>query len=233
MENDTMIHPRAPWPDIHATSLLENLRRMSLATGGMLAGYPVAPPIGAAHPVGGRSISLMAETMPPQTLPYGLNTVAQQYASSVSTNMGAYEELPRHHLRSALDLVASAPAFEYRDSMETPDLEPRAIASRCYDPRDRRPHMHSPYYYFGAPDSDSADDSYDLTREYFHIDGAIALDSEAEAVVEGRNATPPHIELSDAQDGALFLGAAQEAQLEQIQELQARLDEERENLRLL
>jgi hypothetical protein len=93
--------------------------------------------------------------------------------------------------------------------------------------------MHPSYYYFGTSDSDSTDDSYDLTCECFHIDGAIASDSEVEAVVEGRNATPSHIDLSDAQDGALFLGAAQGAQLEQIQELQAKLDEERENLCLL
>jgi hypothetical protein len=93
--------------------------------------------------------------------------------------------------------------------------------------------MHLSYYYFGALDSDSADDSYDPTRECFHIDGAIASDSKAKAAIEGRNATPPHVELSDAQDEAQFLSAAQGAQLEQIQELQAKLDEERENLCLL
>jgi hypothetical protein len=64
--------------------------------------------------------------------------------------MGAYEELPGHHLRSTLDLVASAPVFEYRDSMETPDPEPCAIAFRRYNPRDHRPHMHPSYYYFGV-----------------------------------------------------------------------------------
>jgi hypothetical protein len=42
--------------------------------------------------------------------------------------------------------------------------------------------MHPLYYYFGAPDSDSADDTYDPTRECFQIDETIALDSEAEAV---------------------------------------------------
>jgi hypothetical protein len=93
--------------------------------------------------------------------------------------------------------------------------------------------MHPSYYYFGALDSDSADDSYNPTCECFHIDRAIASDSEAEAAVEGRNATPPHVELSSAHDEAQFFGAAQGAQLEQIQELQAKLDEERENLRLL
>jgi hypothetical protein len=51
--------------------------------------------------------------------------------------------------------------------------------------------MHPLYYYFGTPDSDSADDTYDPTRECFNIDGAIASDSEDEAAVGGRNATPP------------------------------------------
>jgi hypothetical protein len=93
--------------------------------------------------------------------------------------------------------------------------------------------MHLSYYCFAAPDSDSADDGYDPTHECFHIDGAIALDSEVEAAVGGRNATPPHVEPPGAWDEAQFLGADQGAQLEQMQELQAMLDEERENLRLL
>jgi hypothetical protein len=93
--------------------------------------------------------------------------------------------------------------------------------------------MHLLYYYFGVPDSDSADDSYDLTRECFHIDGAIASNSEAEASIGGRNATPPHVELPGARDETQFLGADQGAQLEQIQELRAMLDEEQENMCLL
>jgi hypothetical protein len=78
----------------------------------------------------------------------------------------------------------------------------------------------------------SADDSYDLTRKCFHIDGAIALDSEDEAAIGGRNAMPPHVEPPGARDEAQCL-ADQGVQLEQINELQDRLDEERENLRLL
>jgi tyrosyl-tRNA synthetase len=91
--------------------------------------------------------------------------------------------------------------------------------------------MHPLYYYFGAPDSDSADDTYDLTRECFNIDGAITSDSEDEAAVGGRN-TPPQVELPAERDEAQFL-ADQGMQLEQIRELQDRLDEERENLCLL
>jgi hypothetical protein len=93
--------------------------------------------------------------------------------------------------------------------------------------------MHPSYYYFSALDSDSADDSYDSTRECFHVDGAIASDSEDEEAVGEGNATPLHVESPDARDKAPFLTVDQGAQLEQIQELQAVLNEERENLRLL
>jgi hypothetical protein len=91
--------------------------------------------------------------------------------------------------------------------------------------------MHPSYYYFGAPDSDSADDTYDPTHECFNIDGASTSDSEDEAPVEGRN-TPPQVKLPTEQDEAQFL-TDQGMQLEQIRELQDRLNEERENLRLL
>jgi hypothetical protein len=54
--------------------------------------------------------------------------------------------------------------------------------------------MHPLYYYFGTPNSNSTDDTYDSTRECFNIDGAITLDSEDEAAVGGRNAMPPQVE---------------------------------------
>jgi hypothetical protein len=91
--------------------------------------------------------------------------------------------------------------------------------------------MHPLYYYFDAPDSDSADDTYDPTRECFNIDGVIMSDLEDEAAVGGRN-TPPQVELPTERDEAQFL-VDQGMQLEQIRELQDRLDEERENMRLL
>jgi tyrosyl-tRNA synthetase len=87
------------------------------------------------------------------------------------------------------------------------------------------------YYYFSAPNSDSANDTYDPTRECFNINGAVALNSEDEVAIRGRN-TPPQVELPVERDEAQFL-ADQGMQLEQIRELQDRLDEERENLRLL
>jgi hypothetical protein len=65
----------------------------------------------------------------------------------------------------------------------------------------RWPHIPPSYYYFGAHDSDSADDTYDLTRECFNIDGANTSDSEDGEPVEGRN-TPPHVELPAERDEA-------------------------------
>jgi hypothetical protein len=145
--------------------------------------------------------------MSPWTFPYGLNTAAQGYASSISTSMGIYEELPGHHLCFTLDLVASMPASEYLDSMETPGTELRVIASRRYDSMNQR----LLYYYFDAPDSDSADDSYDLTHECFQIDGAIASDSEAEATAGGGNTTPSHTAHPGTWDRAQLLEADQGA----------------------
>jgi hypothetical protein len=62
--------------------------------------------------------------MPSSAFPFGLDSVARVYASSVSTSMSAYEELPGHHLRSTLDLIASTLAFEYLDSTETQKQSP-------------------------------------------------------------------------------------------------------------
>jgi DNA-binding transcriptional MerR regulator len=125
------------------------------------------------------------------------------------------------------------PASDYLDSTETPQTEPRVAASqrRNHGRNLQRPHIPPSYYYFGASDSNSADDTYDLTRECFNIDVESTSELEDEELVEGRH-TPPHVELPAEQDEAQFL-ADQGMQLEQIRELQDRLDEERENLHLL
>jgi hypothetical protein len=106
---------------------------MSFAEGKMSIGHPITPLFTAAPPpAGSGSTALTPGTMPPWALPYGQNTTAWAYASSISTSMSTYEELPGHHLRSARDLVAATPASEYLDSTETPGTELRAITSRRY-----------------------------------------------------------------------------------------------------
>jgi hypothetical protein len=194
-EGDGIPRSGASQLDADMDFLTEDLCRMSLAEGKMPTGSPIAPPPGAVPPPASSSTPAPGTT-PSPAFPFGLDSVARAYASSVNTCMSAYDELLGHHLRSTLDLVASTPAFEYLDSMDT---EPRAIAFWHHDLRDARPHMHPLYYYFGTPDSDSADDTYDLTRECFNIDGAFVSDLEDKAAVGGRN-TPPQVELPAERD---------------------------------
>jgi hypothetical protein len=108
---------------------------MSLAEGKMPTGNPTALPPGAAPPQASSTTPALGTT-PSSAFSFGLDSVARVYASSVSTSMSAYEELPRHHLRSTLDLVASTLASEYLDSTGTPDMELRATAFQHHDPRD-------------------------------------------------------------------------------------------------
>jgi hypothetical protein len=108
---------------------------MSLAEGKMPIGSSTALLLGVTPPPPGPTAPARGTTSSSPFL-FGLDTVARAYASSVSTSMGTYEELPGHHLRSTLDLVASTPASEYLDSTETPETEPRVTAPRRYNPRD-------------------------------------------------------------------------------------------------
>lgn len=48
--------------------------------------------------------------------PFGLRNNVAAYASSVSTNMSAYDDLPDHHLVSIHNLIASTPDDSYPES---------------------------------------------------------------------------------------------------------------------
>jgi len=52
-------------------------------------------------------------------LPYGLKNVAATYASSASTSLSAYMDLPGHHLRSTFDLIATPPASTYPEEVSS------------------------------------------------------------------------------------------------------------------
>jgi hypothetical protein len=122
-------------PDANPDFLIEGLCRMGLAKGKMPTKKSAAPPSSETPPLPGPTTPARATTSP-SAFPFGLDLVARAYASSVSTSMSAYDELPGHHLRSTLDLVASTSASEYLDSTETLKTEPRVTASRRYNPRD-------------------------------------------------------------------------------------------------
>ena len=52
----------------------------------------------------------------PSPFPFGTHSIDATYASSVSTNMSAYEELPGHHLFAIRNLIVSSPDDSYPET---------------------------------------------------------------------------------------------------------------------
>ena len=77
------------------------------ATGGDTAPPPSTP-----------TATLTGGASRPPLFPYGMRSSAMTYASSVSTDMSAYEDLPGHHLLSIRNLIASTPDSSYPDSSD-------------------------------------------------------------------------------------------------------------------
>jgi hypothetical protein len=136
--------------------------------------------------------------------PYGMRNTTTTYASSVSTDVAAYEDLPGHHLLVVRNLITitndesyhgsaselpPATSHEYTvwDFSSVPDL---VMFQRFLDAAD---------YWFGCSD-DSNIGSYDPTRECF----VVVDDEHADSVNRtgagdgdapqnpGPSAPPPH-----------------------------------------
>ena len=56
-------------------------------------------------------------TATPRVLSYGLKNTTASYASSVSTSLSAYADLPGHHMRSTLDLIATPHLSSYPEKV--------------------------------------------------------------------------------------------------------------------
>jgi len=91
-------------------------------------------------------------------------------------------------------------------------------------------------FYTAEPDSDSESDSYDPTRDCFHIDGIVeTTDETQDAVAGGRAPTAREDPKTPANDGQVDPPPQKDraAQLAQLRELKAKLNEDRERLVLL
>jgi len=99
------------------------------------------------------------ETAAPPELPFGLRNVAATYASSVSTSLSAYAELPGHHLRSTLDLITTPPVSSYPEDPTSGDEWAGADFSGCGDPETFVRFLEASNYCLGYSNSD--DGSYD------------------------------------------------------------------------
>jgi len=128
----------------------------------------------------------------PPELPLGLKSAAATYASSVSTSLSAYADVPGHHLRSTLDLIASPPVSSYPEDPTSGDDEwVGADFSGCGDPKTFMRFLEASNYCLGYSDSD--DGGYDPSRECFNLEVGRTLPNTQGAARPSRhgNATPP------------------------------------------
>ena len=96
----------------------------------------------------------------PSELPFGFRSTAATYASSASTSLSAYADLPRHHLRYTLDLITTPPVSSYpEDSTSGEDEWADADFSGCGDPETFMCFLEARNYCLGCSDPD--DGGYD------------------------------------------------------------------------
>jgi hypothetical protein len=165
-------------------------------------------------------------------------STAATYASSASTSLSAYADLLGHHLRSTLDLITTPPVSSYpEDPTSGEDEWTGADFSSCGDPKTFMRFLEASNYCLGNSDSD--DDGYDPSRECFNLEvGGVPTNAQGGAgPSEWRNATPPpnmtHGNHPGAHGAASAPTEVRRPDLEQLNELEARLEEERVLLRQL
>ena len=91
----------------------------------------------------------------PSELPFGFRSTAATYASSASTSLSAYADLPGHHLRSTLDLITTPPVSSYpEDPTSGEDEWAGAGFSGCGDPETFMCFLEASNYCLGYSDSD-------------------------------------------------------------------------------
>ena len=151
------------------------------------------------------------------------------YASSVSTDVSAYEDLPRHHLLSIRNLIASTPDSSYPDSSDEESIpvqgrmNPEWDYSGIHDLEAFLSFQAAADYCLAFFD-DSSEGDYDPTRECFvavigepNDDEDIAADAARAATATAGPAAAP---------GSSIPANVAEQQA-QLRELEAQLDKER------
>ena len=116
MERRRVAHPSSPtWVE---ASVLKNNAMMGNTT--------PSPPAPTATLIGG-------DASRPQIYPHRMRASAMTYASSVSTDMSAYEDLPGHHLLSIRNLIASTSDSSYPDSADEESISEQGHVNPEWD----------------------------------------------------------------------------------------------------
>jgi len=152
------------------------------------------------------------------------------YASSVSTDMSAYEDLSGHHLLSIRNLIASTPDSSYPGSSDEESIPVQGRMNPEWDYsgiRDLEAFLsfQAAADYCLAYSDDSNEGDYDPTRVCFVAvigepgdDDDVAADAARAAMAAARPTTAPG-------PSTPANVVEQQAQLAQLRELEAKLDE--------
>jgi hypothetical protein len=176
-------------------------------------------------------------------LPHGMRNAAAAYASSVSTDVAAYEDLPSRNLLVVRNLIATTNDESYHGSAsELPLATSHGYAewdfSGVPDPMMFQRFLDVVDYWFGCSDDSSAG-SYDPARECFLVDVNDQADGTNVAGAGDRNAplnpgTSAPRNLGPSAPPTLPTGGMSiNTQLAQARELEAKLAEEYRMVRLL
>jgi hypothetical protein len=155
--------------------------------------------------------------------------------TSASASTRIYPDLPEYHMWSTWDLLTVASTSEPMGLEEEDDPDFSMDFSELRDPRAMRDFMSACDHCLSGDfdDGHSLDDEgYDPTRECFHIDqeehdgdNHLGMQRNNDVVAPASRVEIPR-ELAEARTPA----GGQDTQLEQLREMQAKLDEERERL---
>jgi len=171
---------------------------------------------------------------PRKALPLGLDNAAASLARAICPNAQTYVERPMVLPR---DTEAQRPTSELPDFSQVRGL--CRLGPGRYTITSLRQRLLEEgrgCFYTAEPDSGSESDSCDPTRECFHIDGAVETTDETQDVVAGRRAPAAREDSrTPGNDGQVDPPPQEDraAQIAQLRELKAKLDEDRELLVLL
>ena len=160
----------------------------------------------------------------PSPYPFGLRNAAASYAYAYTA---AHEDPSERRQRFALDLSTHA------DSSDEDEAWPGVDFSGLHDPRALRQFLTASDYCFGYSDSDG-EGTYDPTRECFHVGLGMPRAGEEDEGAGSRSplcpgagaVTPPRNALPAARNENVALARPQRPDLEQLRELQAKVEQD-------
>jgi len=171
---------------------------------------------------------------PRRALPFSLDNATASLARTICSNAQTYVERPMVLPR---DAGARQQASELPDFSQVRGLHRLGPGQYTITSlRQRLLEDGCGCFYAAEPDSNSESDSYDPTRECFNIDGEVeTTDETQDAIAGGRAPVAREDPRTPGNDGQVDPPPQEDraAQLAQLRELKAKLDEDRERLVLL